>query len=482
MKQETTTGIKWNTISQIGGVLTTFVVSTILARLLLPEDFGLIAMILVITSMSEIFIDSGFKSALIQSKQVDDRDFSSVFSFNLCIGGILTLIIFQSAEAISDLYDNHHLRDLTRVISVIYILKSLSLVHEAKLIRALDFKRYAIIQLGALAGAGTIGIALALNDFGVWSLVLQILSKSVITAILLYLAVNWMPTLIFDLASIRKFWKFSSFMLGNRLLQQIVMKLDIFIVARMFQPASLGLYQKAKSLNQMPSTVAGGIVSRTFFPIFSKMQDDQKKVEHLYGRVNELICFTIIPTFALLYLVSEDLIVALFTSKWVEMVPYFKLFCLAGFLWPINAMKINVVNALGFSKYTFGHSVTISCVRLAMLLGVLLHFTTVPIEYLIYVYIVTFYLGFLAACYLMYILLGVGIVKQVVQLVLPLVLSSFVVFLVTFLDWCLPIGSRLGRLLVDIFLFIGVYASMIWLVARSVWLTMVELLAKLVNQ
>ena len=476
LSKGTKDGVIWNSINQFGTIAIGFIISTILARLLLPEDYGLIAMILVITSLSEVFIDSGFKSALIQFKEVDEKDYSTIFFFNLVVGGCFSLGFFLLADWFATFYDNEILANLTRAISFMYVINSLAIVQEAKLTRALEFKKLAIIKLVALIISGSVGIIMATLDFEVWSLVAQRLSMSIINVLLLFIFIRWLPILIFDFERVKKFWKYSSYMLGNKISQTAIMKLDIFIVGKIFEPAALGLYQKAKSLNQMPSTFISGIVSKTFFPVFSRQQDNLDQVRISYFRIIEIMSYAVIPIFGWLFFIAEDLVILLFTEKWIGMVTFFQLFCLAGFLWPINALKINLTNALGRSDFTFKQSILITSTRLILLLSLFLIPSAIKVEYLIYIYIFVFYLAFFSACYLLYSTLQISILKQIEEIFLPLVFTVIGVYFGSLLLDLNPLDNRLINIIGASIIFSVLYLFILYLFKRNLVMELIQVL------
>ena len=350
LKAEGTRSFIWDFAGKIGAQGMGFIVSIILARLLEPAEFGLIAMVMVIIVIAQIFTDTGLGSALIQRRRLLPVHYSSVFYFNLFIGALLSLLVFTSATAIADFYNNQELVLLTQVLSVTFLLGAFSSVQTTKLRKELKYPLLTKLTLIASFSGGVIGVSLAFYGAGVWSLVVMSLSKEIIYNILLWNAANWKPSLLFSIKALRILWGFGFRMFLARLLDTAFERLDFIIIGKLFDPATLGLYQRARSLNELVSRYSSGSLMRVLFPVLSKVQNDLPRFQNIIIKSLGIICFVVFLLLGGLYVVSEELIVLLFGEKWSPSIGYFKILVLSGFAYPVSALLVNILSSRGNSK------------------------------------------------------------------------------------------------------------------------------------
>ncbi|MGB5965065.1 MAG: lipopolysaccharide biosynthesis protein [Sulfurimonadaceae bacterium] len=327
-----------------------FIVTIFLARLLEPSDFGLIALIMVIIGIATVFTDVGLGAALIQRRRVHPSQYTSVFYFNIFIGLLLTLTTYFSASFISTFYDNEQLLLLVQVMSFLFVINAFSSVQSTRLHKELNFALLTKIGLLSSLTSGIIGISLAFYGAGVWSLAAQALSMGILYNILIWTLAKWIPSREFSWKALTQLWGFGFRMFLVGLLDAIYTRLDYLIIGKLFDPNTLGFYQRAKSLNMMAIQYSSGSLMSVLFPVLSKVQNDLPRFQNIILKSLGIISFIVFLLFGSLYLVSEELIVILFSDKWFPSVEYFKILAFSGFAYPINALLVNVLSSRGNSK------------------------------------------------------------------------------------------------------------------------------------
>ncbi len=327
-----------------------FIVSIFLARLLEPSEFGLVAMVSVIIGMAQIFTDIGLGGALVQRRRVLPVHYSSVFYFNITIATFLTLLTFFSAPLIADFYNNERLVSLTHVMSFLFVINSISSVQTTKLRRELKFHLLTKVRIASGFISGAIGIALAIYGAGVWSLVAMAVSAGASYNILIWTASKWTPSLLFSFKALRQLWGFGSRMFIAVLLDTFISRLDLIIIGKLSGPATLGLFQRARALNTMVIQYSSGPLIPVLFSVLSKIQNNLSQFQNIIVKTFGIVNFVVFLMLGGLYLVSEELIVVLFSEKWLPSAEYLKILILSGFEIPIGAVLITVLSGRGNSK------------------------------------------------------------------------------------------------------------------------------------
>jgi len=327
-----------------------FVVSIFLARLLEPSDFGLVAMVIVFIVIAGIFSDGGLSTALIQRRRIHSIHFSSVFYFNIAIGALLTFILFLSASLIADFYNNQALIPLVQVISFSFIINAFYTVQRAKLQKELDYARLTKISMTAVFSGGIVGISFALYGAGVWSLVALELTQGLTYNVVIWSLGHWKPSWHFSYKALRQLWVFGFRMFLSSFLTRTFTQLDTIIIGKLFAPATLGFFNRAKALDQMVVNYSSASLTAVLFPLLSKVQNDLPRFQNIVIKSLGIIVFVVFLLLGGLYLVSHELIVLLFGEKWLESVAYFKILVLGGFGFPVSALLGNVLSSRGNSK------------------------------------------------------------------------------------------------------------------------------------
>ena len=352
LRKRAMSGLIWKLMEKIGYQLISVIVQVILARILSPEDYGLIAIIMVIIALSDVFILQGFTSALIQRKEPSQLDFSSVFFANVIISVILYTIIFFAADFIAKFYNIPDLVQLTRVLSLNIIIGAFSAVHNAILSRNLDFKKSFYRNISNVFGYGLSGILFAFNGLGVWSLVYARLIGTTISTVVLWFGIKWKPSFIFATTSLRSLFKYGSRVFATNFLKTFFYNLNAIIIGK-FQPASeLGFYQRGRQFPELLMSAVDGSLSDVMYPTLSIIQDNRDALKNALRRSLKLSVYITFPILLFLIVVSEPLTILLLTDKWLPSVPIMQLACIICMGWPLS-IRLHALNAIGRSDVTF---------------------------------------------------------------------------------------------------------------------------------
>ena len=350
LKQQATKAFIWDFVGKMAMHGMGFIVSIFLARLLEPSDFGLVAMVMVIIGIAGIFSDVGLGTALIQRRRVRPIHYSSVFFFNISVGALLSVLTFFAASFIADFYNNEALIPLTQVISLSFVIGAFSAVQSTKLRKELNYALLAKVGFSASFISGVVGISLAFYGVGVWALVFQALTQGIVYNIIIWFVSHWKPQMAFSLKALMQLWAFGFRMFLSGLLDSIFTRLDTIIIAKLFPPATLGFFNRAKSLDQMVIAYSSGSLMSVLFPLLSKVQNDLPRFQNIIKKSLGVIIFVTFFLLGGLFLVSHELVIILFGEKWMPTVDYFKILVLSGFGYPISALLVNVLSSRGNSK------------------------------------------------------------------------------------------------------------------------------------
>jgi PST family polysaccharide transporter len=329
-KQKTLSGIGWTASANIVKQIFLFLISVVLARLLMPEDFGLVGMIIVFTGFAGIFAELGFGAALIQKKEIEENHLSSVFWLNILAGIVLTAIVLSVAPLIAKFYKEPRLKLLTMFISINFLLGSLNIVHRALLTRSMDFRRLAIIETTTMTVAGTFAIIFALIGFGVWSLVWHMIISTSIGVIMIWQMSSWRPQFCFDKNAIKELFGFSGNLLGFSVFNYWVRNSDDLLIGKFIGSAGLGVYSRAYSIMLIPLNHVSATVGKVMFPAFSRIQDDKVRVKQIYLRTIGIIALVTFPMMMGLLVVADSFVLGIFGYKWKDVIPVLRIFALLG--------------------------------------------------------------------------------------------------------------------------------------------------------
>lgn len=352
LKEKTAKGLGWGFVDNFVGTGITAVVSILLARILSPEEFGLVGMIAIFVSLGNSLMDSGFSGALIRKKEASDRDLSTVFYTNLILSVIIYSALFFSAPAISEFLNNGQLTLILRILALSVVIMSFTQVQKVNFIRKIDFKTQAMISLAASVVSGVVSIWMALAGCGVWSLVVQQLSKQAVVSVLLWVFSTWKPSFIFSFASFREMFSFGSKLLACSLISVIWNEIYSLVIGKMYNPIAVGYFTRAEKFKTMVTSNIGQVVQRVGYPVLSSIQDDSERQVRVYRKVVRL---TILLTSTLvLGLVgcADSMIQVLIGAKWLPASDYLRILGISGMFLPLILSSVNVFNANGKSNIT----------------------------------------------------------------------------------------------------------------------------------
>lgn len=351
LKDKTVKGVIWSAVDRFSAQGIQFVFSILIARLLLPEDYGVIAMLGIFLAVSQTFIDSGFGSALIRKIDRTETDFSTVFYFNIVVATLFYLILFVSAPAIANFYETPLLESVTKVIALNLIINSLSGIHNAKLSIDIDFKSRAKISILSAVITGAVGLWMAYAGYGVWALVVQNLCSSLVRTVMLWIIVKWHPQLVFSWKSFKEMFSFGSKLLASGLLDTLYNNIYTLVIGKVFSPSTLGVYSKASALAQFPSSNITGVLQNVTFPVLSSIQNEEERLADAYKRFLKLSAFVVFPLMVGLAAVADPFIRLALTDKWENAIYLLQIICFALMWYPIHAINLNILAVKGRSDY-----------------------------------------------------------------------------------------------------------------------------------
>jgi len=332
LKEKTAHGIFWSFLDKFGQQGLHMVVGIILMRYFLsPAEYGLVAVIIICNALGYVIIDSGFSNALIRKKEVTQTDLSSVFYFNVILSLLIYLLIFLAAPFIAFFYENPLLIKLVRIMALSIPLYSLSLVQITLFTKAIDFKRLAFSNIIALVCSGTLSLLLAWKGYGVWVLVMQPLSVIFVKNICLWSLSSWRPTLVYSKNSIKDLWKYSSKLLASSTLSVICKNLYASLIGKYYPIEQAGFYSNANKYAEISFQTVIPAISTTVYPAMSNLQDEPEQLKKAFRKTVRVSSFVFFPVMLGLIVAAEPLILTVFGTKWLSIVPYFKVLC-AGYL------------------------------------------------------------------------------------------------------------------------------------------------------
>lgn len=353
LKNKTKKGLAWSMIERFATQGVQFLFGIILARLLSPDDYGVIAMPLVFLAIAQCIIDSGFSTALIRKPELTEDDLSTAFYFNIGIGILCYAVLFFSSPLIADFYHTPILSSLLKVTALAVLFNPLCAVQQAILTRKIDFKTQAIVSLSGAVVSGIVGLYMAYNGFGVWSLVFQQVGGYVMRTILLWILGKWKPKRKWSWESFHYLWGFGSKMLGSGLLDTIYNNIYPIVIGKYFCANDLGNYTRAQQFATLPSSNVTGVLQRVTFPVLSSIQNEDERLAKNYRKILKLSAFLIFPLMLMLSAIADPLVRVLLTDKWEGCIILLQIICFSMMWYPIHAINLNLLTVKGRSDLFF---------------------------------------------------------------------------------------------------------------------------------
>lgn len=339
----------WRFAERCGAQLVTFVVSIVLARLLIPEDYGTVALVTVFTTIMQVFVDSGLGTALIQKKDADDTDFSSVFFFNIGMCIVLYLLMFLAAPAIASFYGDETLVPLVRVLSLSIVISSLTGIQQAYVSRHMMFKRFFYATLGGTIISAVLGIGAAYVGMGVWAIVIQQLANSSVNALILWLTVGWRPRKTFSWDRLKRLLSFGWKMLASSLIDTVYSNLRNLIIGKLYSASDLAYYNQGDKFPKVIITNIDTSIDSVLLPTMSNVQDNPQRIKEMTRRAIKTSTYIMAPLMMGLAFCATPIVELVLTDKWLPCVPFMQIFCVTYMFWPVHTANLNAIKAMGRS-------------------------------------------------------------------------------------------------------------------------------------
>ncbi|WP_010262402.1 lipopolysaccharide biosynthesis protein [Treponema primitia] len=457
IKSKTIIGMLWNFFEKASTQIVSFVIGIILARLLSPDDYGIIAMLTIFIALSQIFIDSGFSNALIQRQDRTETDFSTVFFFNFVISIVIYVILFLFAPLIAHFYRTPILLQLTRVLFLIIIFNSFTVVQNARLMIAVDFKKIALVNFVSVVISGVIGIISAYNNYGVWSLVIQSLVRSIVSMVLFWIVGCWRPTQKISFQSFKRLFSFGSKLLLAGTLATIFNNIYSIVIGKIYQSKQLGFYTRAQQFAQLPSGLIASVLQTSTFPLLTSLQNDRSKLLEVYKRLLRITAIFVFPIMTGIALLSKHIIIVLLTDKWLPSADLLFWAALTYLFYPLSALNLNLANAIGSS----GLFLKLDMSKMPMILIAMIITFPISIKAIVIGNFITAFISYLINAYVPKCIFSYGVLKQTFD-EKNIIISTFImaVFLIIFVRMIrsnilvLVFGIPLGMFVYGISLFL----------------------------
>lgn len=362
----------WKFLERTGTYLVQFVIQIILARILLPSEYGIVAIVTVFIALANVFIQTGFNTALIQRKNVTDLDYSSVLYLSLLIAFVLYIIIFICSPFIANFYKDQLITPVLRVLSLTLFLGAFNSIQTAYISRNMLFKKNFLSSLIAIVISGIIGIIFANLGYGVWSLVIQQLLNMIILIIILLFTIDWKPKLLFSIKRVKKLFSFGWKLLCSSLIDTLYNNIYDLIIGKKYTSTDLAYYNRGKQFPNVIVTNVNGSISTVLLPTMSKNQDDKFKVKEMTRKAIVISSFVLFPMMIGLAVIAKPLVSIVLTDKWLECVPFLQILCFSFALWPIHTANLQAINAIGRSD------VFLKLEIVKKIVGILVLIITVP--------------------------------------------------------------------------------------------------------
>ena len=339
-------GVVWNLFNTVGKFALRFVFAVAITRILTPRDYGLVAYTGLFLAIAAWLSEGGFGSALIQKKDASDIDFSTAFYFNLSVSTFFFIVYFFSAPFVAEFFNEPELTAILRVLSLTLVFNSLCYIHQIKLVKSIDFRKQAIINLSSSLVAGVAGLFLALSGYGYWALIIQTIGGSLLTMLGIWYAVKWKPMLKFSLESFKEQFKFGYKVFVQGLLESVFREIHASVIGKIYKTASLGNYSRGQKFYDLFIVETSFSINQVLYPTMVKKTEEEDQHRKAYAKTYSILFFIAAPLSLFLFLLAKPIALVLLTEKWIEAVPFMKLFFLAGFIYmPVYFNSITVLSS-----------------------------------------------------------------------------------------------------------------------------------------
>lgn len=427
LKKQAIAGIKWTFVQQLSVQIINFAVQIILARLLMPEMFGLVAMVVVFISIGQALMDGGMTSSIIRTKNPDQLDYSTVFITNIIMSLGVYGLIFIAAPYIALFYNQEILTNIIRILSFTFVIRALVAVHMAKLTKEMNFKLQMKLQIPSTVMAGIVGISMAYQGYGVWSLVWLNLIQAISFTVQTLIFMKWRPSLIFNFERFKYHFNFGYKLTLASLIDVIFNDAYRIVIGRLYSPAAVGFFHQAETLRLFPVQQISTVVGKVTYPLFAKMNDDDA-LKFAYKITMKLVLVLIVPLMLGLILMAEEGFRFLFGEKWLPAVPYFQILALASIVRPLSLYNLNILKVKGRSDIFLRIEILKKFIGIVLLI-IGLNFQVIGLVISLTVFS---YISFIINMYFSGSLISYSIKEQLNDTLLLYILGGFVFLLLYF--------------------------------------------------
>ena len=351
-KSKTISGLIWQYAEKCGAEIIQFIVSIIIARILSPSDYGLIGLITVFIAVANVFVSSGLGQALVQRKEIDNKDYSTVFFYSIAFSVPIYLILFLCAPYIAGFYESPQLVSIVRVLGVTVIIGAVNGVQRAYVQKTMQFKRFFVSTLLGKIISAIVGISLAYAGYGVWALVGQQISMTATDTIVLWITVKWRPQLVFSVRRMKEMFSYGWKLLCSSLIDTVYSNIYSLVIGKTYSTSDLGFYNRGKQFPMLIINNINASIQSVLFPVLSEAQEEKARLKSMVRRSIVTGTFLIFPAMAGFAAIAEPLTVTLLTDKWLPAVPFIQFCCFSYAFWPIHTANLQAINAVGRSDIT----------------------------------------------------------------------------------------------------------------------------------
>ena len=427
-RETVASNVIWRFLERFGAQIVAFVVSIILARLLDPVVYGTVALVTVFTTIFQVFVDSGFGSALVQKKNADELDFSTVFYFNIVVCLLLYGVMFFVAPLIADFYGNSELTSIIRVLSLVLVISGFKSIQSTYVAKHLLFKKFFWATIIGTVISAVIGIYMAFKGYGVWALIAQNLINHFIDTIILWIIVRWKPKRMFSFDRLKTLFKFGSKLLVSALMDVTYNQVRALIIGKKYSSEDLAFYNRGEQIPNLAINNLNSAIDSVLLPSLSLVQDDKARVKQMLRRSISVSCFLLFPVMMGIAVCANSIIAVLLTEKWSPAVIYLQLFCLIYAFYPIHTANLNAMKAMGRSDYFL----KLETIKKVLGLGLLFGMMWISVEAIVWSLVIINLVSLVINTWPNRKILGYGFFEQMKD-ILPALISSVVMGFVVYL-------------------------------------------------
>jgi O-antigen/teichoic acid export membrane protein len=476
LKQKALSGFIWTYAEQSGGQIINFFVNILLARTLLPADFGILGLLFVFITIANVLVDGGMKISIIRKKEVTERDYTSVFFANILMSCILYTIIFFLAPYIADFYKKPQLISILRVFSITIIIQAFVFVQSAILTKNLNFRQQSLMKIPSIILSSAIGIILAMLDYGVWSLVWMYLTQTFFWALFHWIFSDWKPKLVFDKSLFKYHFNFGYKLTLIEVINGIISNAYQIVIGKYYGVLNVGYYTQSLTLRQLPISNIYGPSSKLFLPIFSEIQDNMVRVLNTYKQILPVLIIVIAPILTFFAVFSEQIIVFLYSEKWIDAAPFLFHLAVAGIFTVVCSFNLSVLSIVGGSKLLlkieFINKIQIIIfITVTILLGL-------SVKYLLYTISISAVVSYMIVTFFVSKCLKIDFLQQLFSFARLLIIAVVAAFIAYFLfTFCFQsFFLQFANLLISIMLGFVFYIGLTFFFKRSIVNNLIDML------